>query len=396
MCLGSSTDPGVETARPHVVDVLRAGADGWRARHVPTPEQARFWRDVVRCRTAALGGHLHVCPACAYEVPVYNSCRNRHCPQCQSLAEARWLAAREAVLLPVGHHHLVFTLPAQLRSLVQQHPRELLGLLCAAVNETLASLASEHIQATVGITLVVHTWSRELRYHPHVHCLVTAGGLSQGQDSWVERTKFLFPVRQMRARFRARFLAGLDRLVERGAIPLTADRWRSRRLLLPRKNWVVYTEAPFGRSTHVLAYLGRYTHRVAITDARIVSADNERVRFRTRGEQVAELSCAEFTDRFLLHILPSQFRKIRHYGLYAPGAAAHSREQARALIGDGDRLPEPPQPPHSDQTTWVELFQNLSHKDPLRCPRCLGAVRMRRVALPLPSASPPSPRARSP
>ncbi len=336
-----------------------------------------------------------MCPECGYEVPVYNSCRNRHCPTCQSLAEARWLAARREVLLPVGHHHVVFTLPAQLRSLVQRHPRELLGLLCEAVNDTVASLARAHLGATVGVTAVVHTWTRDLRYHPHVHCLVTGGGLSLDGSTWVERTAYLFPVARLRARFHHRVVAGLDRLVARGELPLTQADWHDLQRRLPRaKQWVVYTEAPFGRSDYVLQYLGRYTHRVAITDARLVACQGGLVRFETRDGHHAELTVAAFTARFLQHILPAGFRKIRHYGLYAPGAAARRRAQARALLDARpapDELPPPPAPP----PTWDALLATLVGHDPLRCPRCRTA-RLLRAPLPQRAPVPPTPRARPP
>jgi hypothetical protein len=353
-------------------------------------------RDVERCRTAALGGHLHVCPTCGYQVPVYNSCRNRHCPACQALAEARWVAAREQVLLPVGHHHVVFTLPAPLRALTQRAPRAVLGLLCAAVNQTLATLAREILHATVGVTAVVHTWTRDLRYHPHVHCLVTAGGLTTNGVHWVERTAYLFPVQRLRARFRARLLAALHRLVARGELPLAPAEWADLERRLPAKNWVVYTEAPFGRSSHVLRYLGRYTHRVAITDSRLRALDGTRVRFVTRDQRCAELSVAEFTARFLQHILPAGLRKIRHYGLYAPGAARRRHTRARELLGDGDRPLESPAPPPLPPPAWDALVRTLGGDDPLRCPQCHAGTPLQRIALPRRAPAPPAPCARPP
>ena len=289
-------------------------------------------------------------------------------------------------------------MPPQLRTLVQRHPRELLGLLCDAAQQTLATLAHDHLDGTVGVTAVVHTWTRDLRFHPHLHCLVTAGGLRHDGTTWVERTQYLFPVKRLRARFQHYLVAGLDRLVARGKLPLTQAAWRALRRRLPRKKWVVYTEAPFGRSTHVLAYLGRYTHRVAITDARLRTADGARVRFVTRDEKTAQLSYVDFTARFLQHILPAGFRKIRHYGLYAPGAARHRREQARALLGDGDRpadQPAPP-PPAPAPPTWDALLQTLVGDHPLRCPRCRGTALMLRLPLPLPTPAPPAPCAQSP
>jgi len=387
-CPRAEAAPGAALSRPGLLAVLRSAIEPWLAEHRPTPEQARFLRDLKRCRTAALGGHLHRCPQCGYEVPLYNSCRNRHCPACQSLAEARWVAAREQVLLPVGHHHLVFTLPAQLRGLVKANSKALFGLLFRAVRDTICSLAAETFKASVGFTAVLHTWTRDLQYHPHLHCVVTAGGLSLDGTRWIDRRNFLLPVEPLRARFRDLILAGIDHLVRRGQIQLSPTAWRDLRTCLPR-TWNFYTEAPFGRSTHVLAYLGRYTHRVAITDARLLDFDGDRVRFRTRDERVAELPPLHFLDRFLLHILPARFRKIRHYGLYAPGPKPRLlREHARSLIPCPDQDPTPPAPPPT--APWDIILSSLTGMDPFRCPVCSSPTPMLRIPLP-PRAVPPIP-----
>jgi len=385
--------PRPDEAEPklHVVDVLRRGIDGWLSSHRPTPQQIRLTGDLRRCRTAALGGHLHVCPECGYQSPVYNSCRNRHCPGCQALAQARWIRAREQVLLPVGHHHVVFTLPSQLRVLARAFPEPIYDVVFAAVRDTLALLAKDTFHAVLGITTVLHTWNRDVLHHPHVHCIVTAGGLTLDRRSWVQRHDFLFPAARMKAVFRAKLLAGLNRLRRRGQLPLPLPEWTAiLKRLPPKDKWVVYTEAPFGRSAHVLAYLGRYTHRVAISDSRLLHADEDYVRFRTRDEKVLLLTVANFTARFMLHVLPRRFHKIRHFGLYAPGNARQALSDARVLIGQGDAdLPDPPLTPTSPDPapTWDRLLETLTGRDPLRCPHC-GLARMTRTAFTKPTTPP--------
>ncbi len=375
--------------KPHVIDVLRAGVEAWLATHQPTPEQARFLRDLNRCRTAALGGHLYVCQECGAKVPVYNPCGNRHCPNCQALDQARWIEARQEVLLPVGHHHVVFTLPAQLRWLALHHPRQMYGLLFDASADTLTTLAEEVLDARLGVTAVLHTWRRDLGYHPHLHCIVTGGGLSIDASHWVDRQGFLFPVRRMKALFRARVLVHLHKLRKRGALPMDEREWRSLLHSLPSKRkWVVYIEQPFGRSTHVLRYLGRYTHRVAISDARIVATENNLVHFITKDGKVAQLPFDQFVGRFLRHILPAGFRKIRHFGLYAPGNSRQRLDRARQLIGRGD-IDEPVAEAQPEHETWDALLERLTGDDKLRCPQCGAKGLLCYVLQPVPSTDPP-------
>lgn len=344
----------------------------------------------MRCRTAALGGHLWECSACGFQQPHYNSCRNRGCPNCQALAQARWIEAREKRILPVGHHHVVFTLPSQLRTLVRWNPTAGFKLLFAAVNETLATLAEDVLGVRLGVTAVLHTWTRDLRFHPHVHCVVTAGGLSLDDTQWVERTEFLFPSARMKALFRARLLAGLQRARDAGELTLPEDgaqpderAWkRLMRRLPPKKKWVVHVEAPFGRSTHVLRYLGRYTHRIAISDQRLVSFDARGVCFRTRKGQTATLDPLAFIGRFLQHVLPRRFHKIRHYGLYASANAKTRLPQARRLLGSGDSGLIDDDTADQEPQTWLELLARLIQGNPLICPSCgVGTL----VQRPLPS-----------
>jgi hypothetical protein len=373
-CPADPSGPGV-AERPRVIDVLRAGSAAWRAVHRPTPEQAHLLRDLQRCRTAALGGHLYLCPDCGEQLPVYNSCQNRCCPSCQALDQERWIRDRQQVLLPIGHYHVVFTLPAQLRELALHHPREVYDLLLAASADTLQGLAEEVYGVRLGLTGVLHTWARDLALHPHAHFLVTAGGLT-GEESWIERPHYLFPAARLRARFRARIVAGLERLRRRGQL-LDPAGWRILLCRLPKaKRWVVHIEAPLGRSTHVVEYLGRYTHRIAISDARLVAFDGEFVAFETREGKVAQLSTLAFTTRFLRHTLPRGFCKIRHFGLYAP-ALRPRLERARQLV-----LP-PPAFPAEDPPALVAdpadqpAAIDLDRPPPTRtCPRCGHPMRV--------------------
>ncbi len=376
---------------PSLLDLFREHGPAFAASRSLSSEQGRVLRSIQVCRTAALGGHLYVCDTCGVEIPLYNSCRNRHCPACQALDQARWIAAREERILPVGHHHVVFTLPAELRPLARRAPREIYALLFEAASKTLEILARETLGAQLGVTMVLHTWTRELLFHPHVHCVVTAGGLSLDGKSWIPRERFLFPSARMKAVFRGRILKGLERLRAEEHISLDDAAWRALLRNLPKmQKWVVYVEAPFGRSTHVIRYLGRYTHRVAISDARLVSLDARGVTFRTRDDDRTTLPPEEFIRRFLLHVLPSGFHKIRHFGLYA-GQTVHGRLAiARTLLGEGDggdpddALDGEADP--DDAGDWASLLEQLTGESPLVCPVCKQG---RLVLHPIPIARSP-------
>jgi hypothetical protein len=294
-------------------------------------------------------------------------------------------------VLDVDYFHVVFTLPAALRPLALADRRRVFALLLRAAAQTLLTLGRDpkRLGAELGITTVLHTWTRELEFHPHVHCIVTAGGLSLDGARWVERTRFLFPGDRMKAVFRGRILAGLERLRAEPRLALDERAWRALlHGLPPKRKWVVYAEAPFGRSTHVLRYLGRYTHRVAISDSRLVSIDERGVTFRTRGDAETTLPPEEFLRRFLLHVLPRGFHKIRHFGLYGGQAVKGRLAVARRLVGEGDRDAalldeEPPDP--EDLDGWADLILRLTGEDPLTCPIC---GRGRLVARPLPRGPP--------
>jgi len=344
-------------------------------------------RDISVCRTGALGGHRDVCGHCGHERTVYNSCRNRHCPKCQALRQARWVAARMERALPVRHFHIVFTLPAELRPLVREHEILLLDLLFAAASETILELGHDpkRIGALVGVTSVVHTWGRNLIFHPHLHCIVTGGGLC-ADGTWVDSSeKYLLPVKVLAKLFRGKFLDGLACLFSNGKLVPTS---RTNKVVaalvepaafarlknaLYEKDWVVYAKVPFRKPDALFRYLGLYTHRVAISNHRLLHVDNNEVVFRTRGKHVCRLSPLEFMRRFLLHVLPLAFVKIRHFGLYAASNVNSKLAVARACIEDRDRQPdETAQSPAKDVAPldWRTLFQRLTGIDLSVCPEC--------------------------
>ena len=320
--------------RVEVADIIRTHGDAFLDAYGNTlyPEQRRALTDLASCRTASLGGHVEACDRCEYWQIAYNSCRNRHCPKCQSTEAARWVEARAAELLPVEYFHVVFTLPAALGPLALQNRRIVYGLLFRAAAETLLQIAADpgHLGAEIGFLAVLHTWGQNLQHHPHVHCVVPGGGLALDGSRWVAcPDNFFLPVRVLSRVFRGKFLAGLrtafeqGRLKFRGRLARLADADRFNRLLVDavKTQWVVYAKPPFGGPGQVLKYLARYTHRVAIGNRRLVRMKGGRVTFRykdyARGgkQRTMELEATEFLRRFLLHVLPSGFVRIRHYGL---------------------------------------------------------------------------------
>jgi len=330
--------------RLEVADVLDAHQDQLLARwgHVLSPQQRKAMRDIGRCRTAALGGHLEQCDHCSNLSISYLSCRNRHCPKCQSTARDRWLQKQAASLLPVPYSHVVFTLPEALRPLALRNQRLLYALLFRAVSETLLEVADDPrlLGARIGVLAVLHTWSQNLEYHPHLHCLVPAGGLARNGSGWIAcRTGYFLPGAVLAILFRGKLLAFLKQayaphqLCFRGAIAALGEPRQFYALLsqLRRQSWVVHAKPPFGGPAHVLKYLARYTHRVAIANGRLLSLTDGQVRFRWRDSRhhnrikVMRLDAVEFLRRFLLHVLPAGFVKIRHFGLLA------NRNRARAL-----------------------------------------------------------------
>ena len=354
-----------------VADILHASGSSFIERHRShlALGHRKVMDAIVRCRTAALGCHRDLCLGCGHQAISYNSCRNRHCPKCQGNARARWLAARSAELLPVPYFHVVFTLPHELSGLALQNKRLLYDLLFRASAATLLEVARNprRLGADIGMLSVLHTWGQNLQHHPHVHCVVPGGGLSLDGSGWVAGSpRFLLPVHILSRVFRGKFLAGLkqlmtqDRLQFHGSLDELRGPERFRQFLrkLYTHHWVVYAKPPFGGAEHVLRYLARYTHRVAISNNRLISFKDDRVSFRWKDyadggkQKVMTLSSDEFLRRFLIHVLPRGLVRIRHFGLFANRRRAASLLRCRALL---NAIPPPQQPPQSSQ---------------LRCPLC--------------------------
>lgn len=351
--------------RLELADIVRAHGETFARERALRPEQRAALRAIAQCRTAVLGGHLDVCTACGFEQPSYNSCRNRHCPKCQSLAQARWVDSRLERILPIHYFHVVFTLPAELRALAKRSREAVFDMLFASASATLLALARDpkRLGGELGVTMVLHTWTRELLFHPHVHAIVTGGGLSEDGSRFVRaRRRFLFPVRVMGALFRGKMLAALERARARGHIDLGNIDMRA----FHRKPWVVYAKRPFGGPEQVIRYLGRYTHRVGISNQRLVSFDDRGVTFRTKDGKSVTLSPDELLARFVEHVLPPRFVKIRHYGLHSAGHATTRLALARTRLAPHAALT--PRPARSDDTTLLLL--RLTGIDLRVCPAC--------------------------
>jgi hypothetical protein len=376
-------------SRLEVADILGAHGDAYLARHPVSPEQATVLRRLTACRTAALGGHVDACDTCGTVQVSYNSCRDRHCPKCQRTRQEEWVESRLERLLPIPYFHVVFTLPEQLQPLGLKNRRVLYALLFRSATETLLQLAADprRLGAQIGVTAVLHTWGQNLLFHPHLHCVVTGGGLSTDGQRWVAgREDYLLPVRVLGQLFRGKFLAGLKAVYQANQLTLTGsvDSLREpqvfRRLLgtLYRQRWVVYAKPPFGGAANVYRYLGRYTHRVAISNRRLVSLKEDRVTFSykdyadgARGKQMT-LDAEEFIRRFLLHVLPKGFVRIRHYGLLAGRNVDTKLAKCRRLLG---ALAEPAAPNLRIETEVTPADHDSSVDDCLRCPRCQSPLR---------------------
>lgn len=340
-------------ASVEVADIFRSAGPAYRAAHAGhlSLQQLKVMSAIEHCRTAALGGHVEACEDCGQWRIAYNSCRNRHCPKCQGAAARTWLAEREADLLPVGYFHVVFTLPAEVADIAFQNKSAVYDLLFKAASETMLTIAADpkHLGARIGITAVLHTWGSALTHHPHVHMIVPGGGIAPAGERWVSsRPAFLLPVRVLGKLFRRLFLTRLVALHEAGRLSFfgsmthLADRRAFLRHLSPvrKKRWVVYAKAPFAGPEAVLAYLSCYTHRVAISNSRLIAFDEAGVTFRYKDyrrngadrQQVMTLATDEFIRRFLLHVLPRGFHRIRHYGLLASATRKANLDRARQLL----------------------------------------------------------------
>jgi predicted Zn-ribbon and HTH transcriptional regulator len=358
---------GQNKGRPELADIFRHYGERYRKTHCLPAAHRKVMRAVEVCRTAELGGHLKQCDTCGFEHPSYNSCRNRHCPKCQSLAKAQWLQEQSAELLPVGYFHLVFTLPHLLNGVILAHKKILFSLLFKAVSETLLEFGRTRFGGTVGIIAVLHTWDQTLNDHFHLHCLIPSGALSLDQSRWIAaRPNFLFPVKALSVVFRGKFLDLLTQAREKGRIETPSERLKA----LRKKNWIVYAKKPFGSPRTVLDYLGRYTHRVALSNERILSVQNGQVTFTYRDRKDKDrlksmtLDAQEFIHRFLLHVLPDGFMRIRHFGFLANRAKKHALPQCRKLLGLSSALPK------LAKKSAQDLLLELTGIDLSRCPRC--------------------------
>jgi Putative transposase/Transposase zinc-binding domain len=370
-----------------VADIFRRHGPVWRtanAGHV-SRDQLKVMSAIETCRTAALGGHVERCEDCSHVRIAYNSCRDRHCPKCQAIAAKEWLAEREAELLPVPYFHVVFTLPAAIADIAWQNKAVVYGMLFKAAAETLVTIAADpkHLGARIGLTAVLHTWGSALTHHPHVHVIVPGGGISPDGESWIScRPSFFLPVRVLSRLFRrlfleklaAAYLAGQLRFF--GSQAALVDPKRFKDLLAPlcKAEWVVYAKRPFGGPEAVLAYLSRYTHRIAIANSRLIAFDESGVTFKWKDYRAKEqqrakvmtLATDEFIRRFLIHVLPSGFHRIRHYGLFANGGRAENIARARQLLN------VPQAQPQSHDTAAADDGEPQSSAYP--CPCCGGRM----------------------
>jgi predicted Zn-ribbon and HTH transcriptional regulator len=365
-----------------VADIVRAHGEEFRQAHAASlsPAQKRVLRAIATCRTAALGGHLERCDECGHERNAYNSCGNRHCPKCQSMARAEWLEKRQADLLPVEYFHIVFTLPEPLAALGLQNKRQMYDLLFRATAETLQSIAADpkRLGARIGFFCILHSWGQTLMAHPHLHCVVPGGGISLDGRRWVAcRPGFFLHVHVLSRRFRRLYLQYLEQRYATGKLrfdgqlqPLSQAQTFTRYLASLRKTeWVVYCKPPFGGPERVLNYLGRYTHRVAISNNRLKELKDGQVTFAYKDykheqrQKLMTLPVDEFLRRFLLHVLPDGFQRIRHYGLLANRYRTQNLARCRELLVASE-------PALQKQLDYRERYRQLTGQDLLQCPRC--------------------------
>jgi hypothetical protein len=383
-----------------VAEVFRRYGAAYRQAHGASlsPAQRRVMSAIERCRTAALGGHLERCDQCGHQRNAYNSCSDRHCPKCQSLARAQWLEARQAELLDTEYFHVVFTLPEPIAAIAYQNPRLLYGLLFRATADTLRTIAADpqHLGAEIGFFAVLHTWGQNLLYHPHLHCVVSGGGLSADGSRWVAcRAGFFLPVRVLSRLFRRLFLQGLLNAFEAGQLQFFGsleslrDRTAFFAHLAPTReaDWVVYAKRPFAGPEQVLDYVGRYTHRVALSNHRLLDITDGQVSFRYKDyrheaqQKIMTLAAEEFIRRFLLHVLPPGFQRIRYYGFLGNRYRAEKLARCRQLLGmaacEGSAK--------EAGKDYRDRFEELTGASLRQCPVCHeGHMRVIEVLLPTP------------
>jgi len=388
-----------------VADIFRQAGPLYREHHATALSRGQrcVMSAIERCRTAALGGHVEQCDTCGHQRIAFNSCRNRHCPKCQSLVRAQWLDDRQADLIPVAYFHVVFTLPEAVAVIAYQNKAVVYDLLFHATAETLRTIAADpkHLGAEIGFIALLHTWGQNLLHHPHLHCVLPGGGLSADGERWIScRPGFFLPVRVLSRLFRRLFLARLQVAFDAGhlhfyhALEGLQAPAAFARYLAPMRHaeWVVYAKPPFGGPQHVLEYLGRYTHRVAISNNRLIDFADDQVRFRWKDyrhesrQKVMPLEASEFIRRFLLHVLPSGFQRIRHYGFLANRYRAVKLDRCRQLLA----VPDPVVPLTEAPLDYRDRYQLLTGKSLRDCPKC-GQGHMVCIETFLPSAMPRGP-----
>jgi Putative transposase/Transposase zinc-binding domain len=377
----------MDRPRLEVGDVFRRYGDAYRQQHAGSlsRDQLRAMSAIERCRTAALGGHVEQCDQCHFQRIAYNSCGDRHCPKCQSLARAQWIEDRQAELLDTQYFHVVFTLPEEIAAIAYQNKKVVYDILFRATSETLRTIAADpkHLGAEIGFFAVLHTWGQNLMFHPHLHCVVSGGGLSPDGSRWIPcRKGFFLPVRVLSRLFRRLFLELLEKAFDDGQLKFFSslqelqDRKAFLRYLVPlRKNeWVVYAKKPFAGPQQVLDYVGRYTHRVAISNNRILNLEDGQVTFRYKDyrhgsqQKTMSLSADEFIRRFLLHVLPQGFHRIRYYGFLGNRYRKEKLERCRHLLG---MVPlQPDSPIEMAELDYRDRYQALTGSSLWECPVC--------------------------
>jgi len=380
LAVSSEKEEAIST-RPkwEVADIFRMHGKEYRCNHPAPSSHLKVMHSIEVCRTAYLGGHVQKCDSCGYEHPAYNSCRNRHCPKCQSLTKAQWLEDRKSELLPVGYFHAVFTLPHELNSLALCNKKAVYDILFRSVSETLLQFGKNNLKSQLGFLCILHTWDQTLLDHFHLHCVVPAGALSFDKSRWIPAKKsFLFHVESLSVVFREKFIDYLETAFDKGDLVFpgkTAALGPRRRFLrfidsLREHRWVVYCKKPFAGPEHVLQYIGRYTHRVAISNNRILSVDNGKVTFtyrdRRHGDTVKTMTIGaeEFIRRFLLHVLPNGFMRIRHFGFLANRCKKDNIQRIRELNSISESIPE------KTKKNTQELMLELTGMDVSMCPCC--------------------------
>lgn len=366
-----------------VAEICRKYEQEFRSKYKLSPSMNKAFNAIISCRTAKLGGHLYVCDECGHTKISYNSCRDRHCPKCQALAKEKWVEERNKDLLPIQYFHVTFTIPAQLNPLVLQNQKELYSLLFKTSSDTLFKLTKDkkHLGAQIGITSVLHTWGQNLMSHPHVHCIVTGGGLSFDEKKWCPtRKKFFLPVKAISDVFKNKFLYHLKKKYKKGLLEFhgsleslkSPNNFSKFKDELFNKKWVVSSLPSINSGGNVLTYLGRYVNSVAISNHRIIKFEEGKVTFKWKDYsdhnkiKLMTLEAVEFIRRFLLHILPNRFVKIRHYGLLSNKNKKTKLEICRKLLNVDDQ----PSETTTEKETWQELMFRLTGKDVNKCPCC--------------------------